>query len=196
MHRIHTWALAALLTFPVLAVDTSTWQHTTMADFEKGTMTRLSLSSQGHLAPSPALRDVFDPSLPFLWAIARDSKGTVYVGGGGLGGAKAKLFSIAGNQTKLVAELDGISVQAIAIDAQDRVYAATSPDGKVYRIDANGTASVFYDPKTKYIWSLAFGRNGDLFVATGDQGEIHKVTPAGTPSINCCRLEITSLREA
>ena len=72
-----------------------------------------------------------------------------------------------------------MAIQAIAIDKQDRVYAATSPDGKVYRVDASGKAEVFYDPKTKYIWALAFAKNGDLFVATGDQGEIHRVTPGG-----------------
>ena len=74
-------------------------------------------------------------------------------------------------------------MQAIAIDRQDRVYAATSPDGKVYRVDATGKAEVFYDPKTKYIWALAFAKNGDLYVATGDRGEIHRVTPAGAGSV-------------
>ena len=83
----------------------------------------------------------------------------------------------------MVTELDGITVQAIAIDKQDRVYAATSPDGKVYRVDANGSSQVFYDPKAKYIWAMAFSKSGDLFVATGDQGEIHRVTPAGVGSV-------------
>jgi hypothetical protein len=79
-----------------------------------------------------------------------------------------------------------MAVQAIAIDRQDRVYAATSPDGKVYRVDGSkndAKAEVFYDPHAKYIWALAFSRSGDLFVATGDQGEIHRVTPAGTGSV-------------
>ncbi len=38
--------------------------------------------------------------------------------------------------SKTLAELDGIAIQAIAIDSMDRVYAATSPDGKVYRVNA------------------------------------------------------------
>jgi hypothetical protein len=74
-------------------------------------------------------------------------------------------------------------IQAIAIDKQDRVYAATSPDGKVYRVDAAGKSDVFYDPKTKYIWALAFSSQGDLFVATGDEGEIHRVTANGVGSV-------------
>lgn len=155
-----------------------------MEDFDQGTLRRLSLSSDGRMAVAPRAREMYDSSTAVLWAVARDSKGVVYAGGGSLGGSRAKLFSIdSQGQGKLLAEMEGIAVQAIAIDKQDRVYAATSPDGKVYRIDAAGKAEVFYDPKTKYIWSLAFARNGDLYVATGDRGEIHRVTPAGAGSV-------------
>jgi WD40 repeat protein len=166
------------------AVETKTWQQTEMADFEKGHLTRLSLSSDGHLTLAPALKEIFDPSVTFLWAIARDSKGNIYAGGGGLGGTKAKLFQVdAAGKTKTLAELDGMQIQAIAIDRQDRIYAATAPDGKVYRVDAAGKAEPFYDPHAKYIWALAFSKSGDLFVATGDQGEIHRVTPSGSGSV-------------
>jgi sugar lactone lactonase YvrE len=166
------------------AVDTKTWQQGEMADFEKGTLTRLSLGSDGRLALAPVVKEIFDPSVAFLWAIARDSKGNLYAGGGGLGGSKTKLFMVdPAGKSKTLAELDGIAIQAIAIDSKDRVYAATSPDGKVYRIDAAGKSEVFYDPKQKYIWALEFSRSGDLFVATGDQGEIHRVTPAGAGSV-------------
>ena len=166
------------------AVDTKTWEQNSMEDFDRGTLQHLSLSSDGRLSVAPRLREVYDPSLAFLWAVARDSKGNIYIGGGSLGGTRAKLSVVdSQGRGKLLAELDGITVQAIAIDRQDRVYAATSPDGKVYRVDASGKADVFYDPKTKYIWSLAFVKNGDLYVATGEQGEIHRVTPAGTGSV-------------
>jgi hypothetical protein len=167
------------------AVDTKTWEQNSMEDFDRGTLQHLSLSSDGRLSVAPRLREVYDASLAFLWAVARDSKGNIYVGGGSLGGSRAKLSVVdSQGRGKLLAELDGITVQAIAIDRQDRVYAATSPDGKVYRLDAaSGKADVFYDPKTKYIWALAFAKNGDLYVATGEQGEIHRVTPAGTGSV-------------
>lgn len=166
------------------AVETKTWQQGEMADFEKGALTRLSLSSDGRLTLAPVLKEIFDPSVTFLWTVARDSKGNIYAGGGGLGGSKAKLFVVdASGKAKTLAEIDGMAIQAIAIDRQDRVYAATTPDGKVYRVDAAGKAEVFYDPRAKYIWALAFSKTGDLYVATGDQGEIHCVTPAGAGSI-------------
>jgi sugar lactone lactonase YvrE len=176
---------AFLCAFATLrAVDTKTWQQGEMADFEKGTLTRLSLASDGRLALAPVVKEIFDPSVAFLWAVARDSKGNLYTGGGGLGGAKTKLYMVdPSGKSKTLAELEGIAIQAIAIDSKDRVYAATSPDGKVYRVDQAGKSEVFYDPKQKYIWALEFSRSGDLFVATGDQGEIHRVTPAGAGSV-------------
>ncbi|HXP88722.1 MAG TPA: hypothetical protein VN841_28620 [Bryobacteraceae bacterium] len=169
---------------PLHAVETKTWEQSSMADFDKGAIKRLSLSSDGRLTLAPAVKELTDPSVTFLWAVARDSKGNVYAGGGGLGGGKAKLTVIdTQGRSKTLAELDGLAVQALAVDRQDRVYAATSPDGKVYRVDASGKADIFYDPKTKYIWALVFAPNGDLFVATGDGGEIHRVTPAGAGSV-------------
>jgi len=149
------------------AVDTRTWKLDSMEDFDQGILRHLSLSSDGRLSVAPRLREIFDSSTAVLWSVARDSKGNIYAGGGSLGGSRAKLFAIdARGQGKLLAELDGIGVQAIALDRQDRVYAATSPDGKVYRVDSSGKVDVFYDPKAKYIWALAFAKNGDLYVAT------------------------------
>ena len=169
---------------PLLAVETRSWTQSEMADFEKGTLTRLSLSSNGRLHVAPLVKELYDPSVTFLWAVARDARGNIYAGGGNLGTSKAKLAMIdPQGRARTLAELDGLMIQSIAIDRQDRVYAATSPDGKVFRVDASGKAEVFYDPKTKYIWALAFAASGDLFVGTGDQGEIHRVTPAGAGSV-------------
>ena len=58
------------------------------------------------------------------------------------------------------------------------LYAGTSPDGKVYRIE-KGKATEYFTPKTRYIWSLAAGPDGALYVGTGDQGKIYRVTSAG-----------------
>src|SRR5438874_7466171 len=52
-------------------------------------------------------------------------------------------------------------------------------DGKVYKVSASGQKSVFFDPKTKYIWDMAFGPDGTLYVATGDKGQLFAVAPDG-----------------
>jgi len=179
-------ALAPVLCvlLPLSAVETQVWEHSEAADFEKGTLRKLSLSSDGHLTVAPVMRELYDPSVSFLWTVARDSKGNLYAGGGSVGSSKSKLIVVnPAGQAKTLTEIDGMAIQAIAIDKQDRVYAATSPDGKVYRVNPAGHAEVFYDPHSKYIWALAFSSSGDLFVATGDQGEIHRVTGSGAGSV-------------
>jgi sugar lactone lactonase YvrE len=170
--------LLLILTSTLLfAGDTLTWTQADYADFQKGVRTNLSIRSDGRLSLAPRKTEVADSSAAYLWALARDSRGNLYAGGGP--GAKLLRITPAG-KTEKVAEFDALEIHAIAIDAKDRVYAATSPDGKVYRIDSAGKSYVFYDPKQKYIWSMLFDKAGNLFIATGDRGEIHKVAPDGS----------------
>jgi hypothetical protein len=166
-------AVSAALLF---AGETRTWSQLDYADFEKGAAKNLSLRSDGLLSLAPSSREAFDSSAAYLWALAQDSKGNLYAGGG----TDAKLYQIPPQgKARMMADLDALEIHAIAVDSKDRVYAATSPDGKVYRIAGSAKPEVFYDPKAKYIWALAFDSQGNLFVATGDHGEIHRVTPDG-----------------
>src|SRR5439155_16308377 len=69
-------------------------------------------------------------------------------------------------------------VTALAIARDGSVYAATSPDGKVYRLASDGKAEVYFDPGDKYIWSLAILNDGSLAVGTGDNGKLYRVRAA------------------
>ncbi len=165
---------------PTYASQTRTWTASDYADFEKGNLKNLSLRSDGLVTLAPQFQEIYDTSSAYLWALARDSKGNLYAGGGP--GAKLYRLSASGDK-KTLAELDGLQIPAIAIDAQDRVYAATAPDGKVYRVAPDGKSEVFYDPKAKYIWALTFDKAGDLLVATGDPGAVDRVHPDGRGSV-------------
>jgi len=159
-----------------LATETRTWTQADFADFQKGVRKNLSIRSDGRLTLAPKSVEVFDSSSSYLWAIAQDSKGMLYTGGG----PGAKLYRINPNgKGEKLAEFDALEIHSIAIDSKDRVYVATAPDSKVYRVDEAGKSTLFYDPKQKYIWQLLFDSADNLFIATGDQGEIHKVTPEG-----------------
>src|SRR5665213_1772884 len=106
--RVLTALLCVLA--PLWAVETRTWEQSDQAAFEHGTLTKLSLSSDGVLAPAPVVKELYDASVTFLWSIARDSKGNIYAGGGGVGGTKAKLVQIdAAGKAKTFAELEGLA---------------------------------------------------------------------------------------
>jgi len=50
-------------------------------------------------------------------------------------------------------------------------------------VDPSYSASIFFDPKTKYIWALALDREGQLYIGTGDRGEIFRVDRNGNGSL-------------
>src|SRR5579885_2271218 len=135
--------LLLLAAAPGWAGQTRVWSQSDYADFEKGVIRGLSVRSDGLLTLAPRFREAFDSGASYLWAVAQDSKGNLYAGGG----PGAKLFRVsARGEKKTLAELDGLEVHAIAIDRQDRVYVGTAPDGKVYRVGSNGKPEVFFTP--------------------------------------------------
>ena len=47
-----------------------------------------------------------------------------------------------------------MDVTCLAVDRKGVLYAGTSPNGKIYKISAQGKAEEFFNPNEKYIWSL------------------------------------------
>ncbi len=171
------------LALTALAVDTRYWSQDAQSDFEKGNLKKVALRSDGRLSLSPAVKELADPSIPYLWTAVTGSNGAVYAAGGPSTN-KSAIFELSrGGQSKKFAEIEGMNIFALAIDRVGRIYAGSSPDGKIYRVSAAGVAEVFYDPKAKYIWGLAFLPNGDLLAATGDKGELHRITPNGSGKV-------------
>src|SRR5580692_10108772 len=113
--KILKFSAVAFVTLGVcLAVDTRFWEQGDRSDFEKGTLHRLSLRSDGRVFPAPDFTEVFDSSTPYLWAMAADSKGNLYTAGGGSGSGTAKLFQIdTSGKGRAFAELEGLEIHAI-----------------------------------------------------------------------------------
>lgn len=167
-----------------LAVETHVWEQSDQASFARGTEKNLSIRSDGRLTLSPAFKELDSTGVPYLWAITQDSNGALYYAGGAPTGATTKVFMLPPHgKSKVFANLPGLEVHALAVDRQNRVYAAVLPDAKIYRIDADGKPQLFFDPKCKYVWSMAFDHSGNLFVATGEDGLIYKVSPDGNGSV-------------
>src|SRR6202163_5032145 len=138
---------------PAIAEHTRTWRQASYEDFLKGTPHGVAVRSDGRLELAPKFTLIADADASYLWSLRTDPKGMLYAAGGSP--AKVFRFDAAGKPTT-VFESPDLSAQAITFDSQGNLYVGTSPDGKVYRVSSSGEKSVFFDPKTKYIWDLAF----------------------------------------
>ena len=177
MRKILLLLSLAALALPALGETTRFWRQETFTDFDKGTAHGVALRSDGELRLAPHFGEVADPNLEFLWTVAGDGRGNVYLGGGSP--AKVVRVDAAGNST-LVLESKELEVHALVADPKTgTLYAATSPDGSVYQIPREGEPSVLFAPQSKYLWDLVRHPDGTLYLATGDKGEIFRITPDG-----------------
>src|SRR5438034_7735067 len=175
------------------AQGTRLWKETGYEDFERGTAKGIAISSTGMLELAPAFKVVYTSPSTFIWSIAADKDGTIYVATG----SPARVYRIIPDgKGTVIFEPKELQAQSVVIGKDGAIYVATSPDGKIYRLtrntakNAGATASasefaseVFFDPKTKYIWDQAFDSEGRLYVATGDRGEIYRVEKNGQGSV-------------
>jgi hypothetical protein len=200
------------------ADGTRTWEQSRFDDLSKGTATGVAIRSAGGLELAPTFKSLYATPSTYIWAIAADDAGNVYVAAG----APARVYRIAPDgKSGIIFEPKELQVQALRCAPNGVIFAATAPDGKVYKLEHNATgktqkvkadepqglqaekdaekdkdkeaakpsvdlswsSAVYFEPGTKYIWDLALDRAGNLYVATGDHGEIFKVTPRGEHSV-------------
>ena len=193
-------ALSALilLSTVALAEGTRTWEQSKFDELIKGTPKGVALRSEGGLELAPAFTALATTPSTYIWSIASDSAGNIYAAAG----APARVYRITPDgQIATIFEPQELQVQSLVVAKNGIVYAATAPDGKVYRLEppktappksapgaksdatASWSATPYFDPGSKYIWDIVIDKAGALFVATGDRGEIFKVTANGQHSL-------------
>ena len=63
------------------------------------------------------------------------------------------------------------------------LYVGSGNEGQVYRIDANGKGSVFFDAAELEVHALALAPGGGLYAATSPDGKIYKIDAMGRSSV-------------
>jgi len=172
-------ALLCLLAARAEAAEPRTWRVEGPRDFLEGTFEGLSVDSEGRVRLAPTATSQGDLASAQAWCVARDAEGNVFVGTG----SEGRVFRIKDGKATPFFAAPELEVHALAAGPDHRLYAATSPDGKVYAIDASGKAEIFFDPGDKYIWALAFDSAGRLLVATGLEGKLQRVDSKGKSEI-------------
>lgn len=169
--------LAAAL--PVCAATTTSWQVSGFGDFLKGRLSGLSLSFDGSLTPGPSIAWQAQLDQPAAWALIPGPDGSLYAASGHNG--KVLQISASGKATVLWSAPQA-EVFALCSGGAGIIYAGTSPNGAVYRIQ-NGSAHEIWRSPVKYIWSLASAPDGSIYAGTGEQGRIYRISPAGDASV-------------
>ncbi|MDQ6758735.1 MAG: hypothetical protein M3Z32_02575 [Acidobacteriota bacterium] len=168
---------ARLVFLPVVlyGATTTTWEMNTYQDFLRGRFSGLALDRDGRLGLAPRLVTLFSSGQSAVWSVAQASDGSLYLGTGHRG----RVYKVdQAGTSSLLWSADQPEIFAVAVDPAGVVYAGTSPDGKVYRI-GGGKATEFFAPPAKYIWAMAFGKDGSLYVGTGSPANIYRVDKSG-----------------
>ncbi|NOT28737.1 MAG: hypothetical protein HOP16_21855 [Acidobacteria bacterium] len=63
------------------------------------------------------------------------------------------------------------------------VFVGSGNEGQVYRVDASGRGSVFFDTEELEVHAIALAPGGGIYVATSPDGKIYKVTAAGAGTV-------------
>src|SRR5262249_45420635 len=71
-------------------------------------------------------------------------------------------------------------IWSLVYDEKNKVvYAATGPEGKIFRIDQNGKEQVYFDSDEAHIWSLALASDGTLYAGSNGKALLYKITGGG-----------------
>jgi hypothetical protein len=168
------WAALLFCSSAAFPATAKIWTSDSAGDFSAGEARGIAVTVNGELVLSRGLERVDGVGEAVLYDAVMGPGGVVFVGTGEAG--RILRISTAG-KVETYATLAEKQVTALALGADGALYAGASPGGKLYRLD-RGKASLYYDTKAQYVWSLAFS-GPSLFVSTGLPGEIHRVDSAG-----------------
>ena len=180
----------ALSLLPSPLVAATRLQATASArDFLAGDLDGTTLTSDGRLTIGPVFAPRSwpeDASGAVVFGAASDASGRVFVAtGGGLG----RLFvSEPDGSVRVLFEAESPNVTAVAVGPKGEVACATSPGGKLWRVDPKAkepakAAAVAGETGEAAVWALAFGPDGTLYAGTGTKGRIWKAGRDGKASM-------------
>jgi len=130
------------------------------------------------LTPDGKAHIIFAPQELQVQAIVVDNTGAIYAATSPDG----KVYKLVHGGPAPGKTPEGSHTTAEVAAAQEGAKPGEKPRPSV-DVDPSYSASVFFDPKTKYIWALALDREGQLYIGTGDRGEIFRVDRNGNGGV-------------
>ncbi|MGA3211899.1 MAG: hypothetical protein ABSD20_11385 [Terriglobales bacterium] len=161
-----------LLTLTACAIafgeGTRIWQQSSFDEFEKGTARGVAISSDGRLELAPAFKAITTTPSTYIWDIAADQDGNIFLAAG----APARVYRVSPDGKSIVVfEPPELQVQSLVVESGNVIYAATSPDGKVYKIERNSPEHLAAKSGKKKTSTVTTGQNADAVEKGSDTTE-------------------------
>ncbi|HVW27111.1 MAG TPA: hypothetical protein VHC69_17215 [Polyangiaceae bacterium] len=75
-------------------------------------------------------------------------------------------------------------VWQLAFDPKTKsLFAATGPEGKLFRIDQQGKAQVYFDAPEQHLMSVAVAPDGTVYAGSSDKAKLYRVTGPGRATV-------------
>jgi sugar lactone lactonase YvrE len=155
-------------------------------DFAAGEIVSVSLAAGGDISLSRALQQIYpvdeSTETPFVWAFDSAPDGTIFASVGSEG--RVLRISPTGETTTL---FDAPStVYSVRLGPDGYVYLGVAQDAAIHRVAPDSSTAPgdpWYVAGQRYVWDLAFDRDGRLYAGTGEGGEIHRIDSSGNGGV-------------
>ena len=117
---------------PAFAEGTRTWEQSKFEDLVKGTANGVAIRSSGGLELALSFKLLYATPSTYIWAVSADEAGNIYAASG----SPARVYRITPEgKSTIIFQPQELQVQALQVAPGGVIYAATAPDGKVYKIE-------------------------------------------------------------
>ena len=194
------------LSTALLGVGTSHWTQQSESEFKDGSFDNVVATNLNQLKLSRSVKTILsqDPRVSAVYAMAEGPDGTIYAGTGPQG----VLLAIKDGIVKTVAVFgNDQNIFSLLFDPQGRLLIGTGGEnGKIFRVDhpekstpptttktVDGATShptsqpigdeLFSSTGVQYIWAMTQSPDGTTYAATGPNGQLFSIDPAGKSKV-------------
>ncbi|HWL87791.1 MAG TPA: hypothetical protein VNO21_18435, partial [Polyangiaceae bacterium] len=171
-------AAVSLAASDAAAVGTRTFDLDSLEEFSGGDLKGVAVSSDGGVRAGFNVGNIALPGASSSFSALALADGSALVGTGPSG----KVFKVTGDRATVFAETGALAVTQM-LEVRGVVYAATIPDGKIFKLSQGKAEPWVTLPNTSHVWALASDGKGAIFAATGPEGRVYRIEPSGTSSV-------------
>ena len=172
--------VASLAAAPAAMAKTQVFLETNEADFAQGHADGIVWTNLGTMRLGRAVESLLGTTegVDYVARLAEGPDGSIYAVTGGSG----RIYRIKDGKASLLATLTDKFLFSCAVDKGGDLYVGSGgAKGRIWRVQpqakGEAKAEIFFEADdVKYVWDLAWMKDGSLAAATGDKGKVFRIT--------------------